>query len=706
MIKGKERKGKERKGKERKGKERKGKERKGKERKGKGGFSLAAILIIVIGFISITQQKKLANATRVLETDALAGVNDILSLKDISGGAAFYARSLLSPYLTVPERAAIPEEIEPLRKKAMAVIDHFRTLPFSQTVGQEWERYLANLNRWIAANNKAITISNNLVTADIANPEQFVKDMQSIEIAHKTVLNKMADLVFLHIDFAGGESPTACVLGDWFDHMPTSNPEIVAEIERIRPIHKKFHEQVVLIKQLVAAGKMQEAQVMLQSRLMPLSEQLFVIAEKVAVISEKYHEKFEQLNTILLKESMQHQNAAFADLDDIVGKARAYAQDATERARATAARGKTITIVCMVMGTVLALLFGMLLTTMITRRLARGVDLAESMAAGDMTRTLDIKQNDEIGVLGKSLNDMAIYLRQMLTDIRQEVAVVTRSSNELAEISRQMTSGAEDTANRSSQVAGASDQMRVNQNSVAAAMEQAAVNGNMVAAATGEMQATINEISENSGRAKQITTQAVEKSQGASKRVDELGQAADEINKVTETITEISEQTNLLALNATIEAARAGEAGKGFAVVANEIKDLAGQTARATLDIQEKIQEIQRTTGITVKEINDISIVISEVDQVVATIAAAVEEQSATTAEIVNNITQVSEGISEVNQNVAQNSSVSDGIATDISEVSTRAREMTASSNEVKDMAEALSRIADKLQEMVGKFKV
>lgn len=199
---------------------------------------------------------------------------------------------------------------------------------------------------------------------------------------------------------------------------------------------------------------------------------------------------------------------------------------------------------------------------------------------------------------------------------------------QLAAIADQMAAGAEDTASRSSQVAAAAREMSSNQDSVAAAMEQASTNVNMVAAAAEEMSSTIDAIAQNSSRAKDITAQAVDQSKIASNRVDELGRAASEITKVTEAITDISEQTNLLALNATIEAARAGEAGKGFAVVANEIKALAKQTAEATLDIKNKIKGIQEATGITVTEINDISSVITDVDQIVAAIASAVEEQS------------------------------------------------------------------------------
>ena len=107
------------------------------------------------------------------------------------------------------------------------------------------------------------------------------------------------------------------------------------------------------------------------------------------------------------------------------------------------------------------------------------------------------------------------------------------------------------------------------------------------------MTATINEIVKNTGTARQITNEAVSQAETASTIMDDLSGSAQEIDSVTESITQISEQTNLLALNATIEAARAGEAGKGFAVVANEIKDLAKQAAASTEEIKKRNHGIQ-----------------------------------------------------------------------------------------------------------------
>jgi len=227
-----------------------------------------------------------------------------------------------------------------------------------------------------------------------------------------------------------------------------------------------------------------------------------------------------------------------------------------------------------------------------------------------------------------------------------------------------------------------------------------------VATASEEMTATIAEISQNASKAKDITGHAVGKATEASRRVDELGRAAREIDKVTETITAISSQTNLLALNATIEAARAGEAGRGFAVVANEIKELAMQTARATEEIRGKIQGIQGATGVTVSEIQQVSQVIHEVDSIVGTIAAAVEEQSVTTRDIADNVGQASLGVQEVNENVSQAESVTRDIAKEVASVNAASGDIAQSAEAVQASSESLSGLARDLNAMVGKFKI
>ena len=192
----------------------------------------------------------------------------------------------------------------------------------------------------------------------------------------------------------------------------------------------------------------------------------------------------------------------------------------------------------------------------------------------------------------------------------------------------------------------------------------------------------------------------------ASFQVDRLGVDAQEINRVTEVITEISEQTNLLALNATIEAARAGEAGKGFAVVANEIKELAKQTALATQDIKQKVGGIRSSTDSTVAQIKKISKVIGLVHDVVGTIVSAVEEQAAATREIAQNVNQASQGIQEVNVNVSQSSSVAGGISSEIAGVNQTAEEMATSSSQVRVSAHDLQTLAGRLGQIVGRYQL
>ncbi len=331
-------------------------------------------------------------------------------------------------------------------------------------------------------------------------------------------------------------------------------------------------------------------------------------------------------------------------------------------------------------------------------------DIAEG--EGDLTMRLKVQSKDEVGEMAKWFNLFIEKLQIIIKQIADNSRQVNESSTKLSTISVELLSGADDSSQRSTNVATASEEMSTNINNVAAAMEQSATNLSMVAAASEQMSATIKEIAENAEKARGVASEAVGQSQSAHEKMNELGIAANKIGKVAETITEISEQTNLLALNATIEAARAGEAGKGFAVVANEIKELAKQTAIATLDIKAVITDVLNTTKSAESEIGQISGVMGGVNEIVATIATAVEEQAVTTQEIADNIAQASQGIQEVNENVSQSSIVSASISQDIAEVSAASLNISKSSNDVKSNAQDLLSRAEELNAIVGKFKV
>jgi methyl-accepting chemotaxis protein len=342
--------------------------------------------------------------------------------------------------------------------------------------------------------------------------------------------------------------------------------------------------------------------------------------------------------------------------------------------------------------------------TPLTRMIVMLKDIAQG--EGDLTTRLKDNSGTETQELAEWFNAFVEQVHGIIREVAGNSSQVNQASAGLLGLATQLRGASNDMTAKSATVATATEEMSANMNSVASAMEEFSINIGTVATASEEMTATISEISQNAGKAKEITGHAVGKATEASRRVDELGTAAQEIGKVTETITAISSQTNLLALNATIEAARAGDAGRGFAVVANEIKELALQTARATEEIRIKIQGIQSATGVTVSEIQQVSHVINEVDSIVGTIAAAVEEQSVTTRDIADNVGQASQGVQEVNENVSQAEAVTRDIAKEVASVNSASGEIAHSAEAVQASSESLSGLARDLNRMVGKFKI
>ena len=197
---------------------------------------------------------------------------------------------------------------------------------------------------------------------------------------------------------------------------------------------------------------------------------------------------------------------------------------------------------------------------------------------------------------------------------------VLNSSGEFERVARQLTDTARSTAELSGRSAGAS--------------EAASEHVRSAAVASDELSSSIARSPAACRSPTELPPNAVRQAAATDQRINELSEAGARIGDVVQLITSIAEQTNLLALNATIEAARAGDAGRGFAVVAQEVKTLAGQTAKATEEIGSQIANMQLATQELVNAIKAIAQTIERISDIATSIASAVEQQRGATQSI------------------------------------------------------------------------
>jgi methyl-accepting chemotaxis protein len=260
----------------------------------------------------------------------------------------------------------------------------------------------------------------------------------------------------------------------------------------------------------------------------------------------------------------------------------------------------------------------------------------------NMIETQSLRDAQEAAQQKAELEKQALQ-RQMAdrfeADVKGVVSAVAKATKDMERVVGEITTSVDGTSQRAA--------------AAAAASEEASSGVSTVAAASEELASSVTEIGRQVAHSSTVADSAVVKAKQTTEMVSSLAAAAERIGDVLRLIDAIASQTNLLALNATIEAARAGETGRGFAVVAAEVKELAGQTAKATEEIAGQVTSIQAATADCVTAIGDISGTIQEISGIAATIAAAVEEQGSATREIARSVQQAATGTNEVSQNVA-----------------------------------------------------
>jgi methyl-accepting chemotaxis protein len=294
-----------------------------------------------------------------------------------------------------------------------------------------------------------------------------------------------------------------------------------------------------------------------------------------------------------------------------------------------------------VAGVIIAILFGVFISNIISTPLRQGVTFAQAVAAGDLTQTVKLDQKDEIGQLATALNEMVAKLSSIVSDCMSAADNVASGSQELSATAQQLSQGATE------QAASAEE--------ISSSME--------------EMSSSIKQNSDNSAQTEKIAIKSSVDAKEGGKAVTETVSAMKEIATKISIIEEIARQTNLLALNAAIEAARAGEHGKGFAVVASEVRKLAERSQAAAGEISTlstRSVQVAETAG---EMLNKMVPDIQKTSELVQEISASSKEQD-TGAE------QISKAIQQLDSVIQQNASASEEMASTSEELSSQAEQL------------------------------